>query len=462
MFVVPPGNNVVDQIRKEQLDNVSDKDHELIKGLFITADIWEMRDQLFGDTEQSGKKIEKASEQLTKVMQEKWAQNDGSIWKLKQSGASVDVLKLRLQDNAVSAVDVPPSRKSSGFRTFFLLSMMITARIHDSKEQPHIFLFDEPGTYLHPRAQIDLQRSFEKRAEDAQLVYTTHSLFLVSKNYPERNRVVSKTKDGTKVDQKPFINNWKSVRSSLGIVMSNNFLIADKSILFEGPSDQFYLYNAIRKLKREGVDIDLNDFSTVDGGDSENYIAMAKVLIEEGRSILCIADGDSTGGEILKGVEIVRKNEVEKKTARLKTNPEEAQVPDPNIEQLQLDKGLSIEDVFADKKLLLKAIENVANNLVSLKIRTFIEGFEIKKGIHDIETASGKTLGAIINDESEKWFVGGDKISKLSIALEYDRLAHEEEYIVTKQAKSLVIKIKQILNLKGEKSAESGVLGEVE
>lgn len=146
LFSIPPGNNVVDEIKKEQLDDASDKDHEFIKGLFITADIWDMRNQLFGDTEQSAKKIEIASDRLTKVMQEKWAQNDGSLWKLRQSGESVDILKLRLQDNAVESVDVPPSRKSSGFRTFFLLSMMITARIHDSKDQPHIFLFDEPGT----------------------------------------------------------------------------------------------------------------------------------------------------------------------------------------------------------------------------------------------------------------------------------------------------------------------------
>ena len=189
---------------------------------------------------------------------------------------------------------------------------------------------------------------------------------------------------------------------------------------------------------------------------------MAKVLIEEGRAMLCITDGDSKGTEILDGVEKIRKNELEKKEARLKTNPEEASIPFPIVEKLQLDKGASIEDIFADKQLLLKAVKNVANNLVSLKLRTFVEGFKIEDGIKSIDSASGKTLGAIINDETEKWFTKKERISKLSIALEYDRLAHEEEYSVSKKARAYVIKIKHVLNLKGEKSAESGVLGEVQ
>lgn len=461
LFEISPDIKVVDQIQKEQLENKEDKNHEFIKGLFISADIWDMRTQLFGDTERSSKQIEIASQKLTKVMQEKWAQNDGSLWKLKQSGTSIDILNLRLQENAVKAVDVPPSRKSSGFRTFFLLSMMITARIYDSREKPHIFLFDEPGTYLHPRAQIDLQRSFEKRADEAQIVYTTHSLFLVSKNYPKRNRVISKTVEGTKVDQKPFVSNWKSVRDSLGIVMSNNFLIADKSILFEGPSDQFYVYNALRKMKEGGVDIDLNDFSTVDGGDSENYLAMAKVLLEEGRSILCIADGDSGGKTILNGVSKVHDNEAEKKAVYAKSHRDEVLMPDPTVNYLQLPAGMSTEDVFADKNLLLEAIGNVASNLVMMKVRNFVDKFNIATGIATIKNSKGKTLGAIIDDETPKWFTDQKRLSKLSVALEYDRLAQEKDYTIPEIAKKVILEIKTTLNLKGEKSVEQGVFEEV-
>ena len=467
LFSIPPGNNVVDEIKKEHIEDVNYKDHEFIKGLFVTADIWDMRMELFGNTDKSGKKIEVASEKLTTAMQEKWAQNDGSNWKLTQSGDGIDILKLRIQDKAVDAIDVPPSRKSSGFRTFFLLSMMITARIHDSIEKPHIFLFDEPGTYLHPRAQIDLQRSFEKRADDAQIVYTTHSLFLVSKNYPKRNRVISKSKEGTRVDQKPFMSNWKSVRDSLGIIMSNNFLIADKSILFEGPSDQFYLYNAIRKLKSDEVDIDLNDFSTVDGGDSENYLAMAKVLMEEGRSMLCITDGDKAGERILESVAKVQKDEIEKRKARIKKYPEEASGSNPSVFPMQLAQGKSVEDIFADKTLLLKAIKNVADNLLHLEIRELDEGVQIEQRIEAIRSASGKTLGAIIDEETAKWFKpdsgkAKESLSKLSIALEYDHLAHEEDYAVTANAKRVVLEIKRILDLKGEKSEETGALKELD
>ena len=173
--------------------------------------------------------------------------------------------------------------------------MIILARTQNNKGK-FIYLFDEPGTYLHPHAQLDLQRSFEIISDDAQLVYTTHSLFLINKNYPNRNKVISKTDEGTKIDQKPFLKNWKAVRDSLGILLSNNFLIAEKTLLTEGPSDVIYILSAIKQLKSlDKIDIDLNDLSIVDAGSPDNYIAMAKLMLSEGRDIVALVDGDKYG-----------------------------------------------------------------------------------------------------------------------------------------------------------------------
>ena len=118
-------------------------------------------------------------------------------------------------------------------------------------------------------------------------------------------------------------------------------------------------------------------------------------------------------------------------------------------------------------KGVLKAIKNVADNLLHLEIRELDEGVQIEQRIEAIRSASGKTLGAIIDEETAKWFKpdsgkAKESLSKLSIALEYDHLAHEEDYAVTANAKRVVLEIKRILDLKGEKSEETGALKELD
>ena len=62
-----------------------------------------------------------------------------------------------------------------------------------------------------------------------------------------------------------------------------NFLLADSTLFVEGPSDVIYVLSAIRQAKREKeIDIDLNEFSIIDAGSSENYQAMTKICLNEG------------------------------------------------------------------------------------------------------------------------------------------------------------------------------------
>ena len=205
-----PKTNLKDEVSLAELS--TDK-FEFMQGIFILAGIWDKRDIIFTSTDITSKLLDGASLRLTEVLNEKWNQGKDLTWKLKHTGTNGDHIKIEIEDPAVANRYIRPSLKSSGFQTYFLISMIVLARTHHNHGQ-FLYLFDEPGTYLHPQAQLDLQRTFEVISDRAQIIYTTHSLFLISKNYPRRNKVVSKSKDGTKIDQKPFPKNWKSVRES--------------------------------------------------------------------------------------------------------------------------------------------------------------------------------------------------------------------------------------------------------
>lgn len=440
LFEAPSGN-VKDQVSRGELDT---SDFEFMQGIFRYAGLWEQRDTIFTYNPTTSRILDQASKKLTKILNDTWKQGKDLEWKFKHTGTNGDSIVIEIQDPAVQNSYTRPSLRSSGFRTYFLLSMIIYARTQNRPADSNIFLFDEPGTYLHPAAQLDLQRSFEVIADAAQIVYTTHSLFLVSKNHPTRNRVVSKTDDGTKIDQKPFSKNWKSVRESLGILLSNNFLIADKTLLVEGPSDVVYILDAIKKLKEKGLlDVDLNDFNIADA--EENYTVLAKLMLNEGRELVALLDGDEGGEKI--------KTQLQKACAQALT--------DGKLQIHLLPKDKSSEDIFADLGTLRRALRRSYDQLVVEEIRKSKKDLDIDAEVAKINPAQGETLGHVIDQNSKTWFEPKEKISKLLVSVMYEDEAASFVNDLPVDALPELTKLKALLKLRGEKSAEMGVFEEI-
>jgi predicted ATP-dependent endonuclease of OLD family len=443
-FFESPRGNVIDQVNLKDLETPQ---YEFMQGIFRLGGLWDGRKDIFTQNVTTSKLLDEASERLTKVLNDEWNQGKELRWKLKHTGTNGDHIVMEIEDPAIRGRYTRPSLRSSGFRTFFLMSMIVYARTQKGPSYSSIYLFDEPGTYLHPHAQMDLQRSFEVMADFAQIVYTTHSLFLVSKNYPTRNRVVSKGRDGTKIDQKPFTKNWKSVRASLGILLSNNFLIAEKTLLVEGPSDVIYILTAMRRLKGEGrVDIDLNDISIVDSGSSQNYIAMAKLMLSEGREVVALLDGEEGGRKLEGQLKNVCAKEVKSK----------------KLQVHMLPGGKSSEDVFANLDVLRNVVRVAFDSLVEGGHRKAKENLKIEDEVQKLAPAEGRTLGKVLDEVSTDWFNPPEKISKLLIAMLYEEASERDVSTVPGEAEKEVENIKEELKLRGERAKEPGVFEEVQ
>ena len=109
------------------------------------------------------------------------------------------------------------SRRSSGFTHFFALKTILHAYEMESPASAFIWLFDEPGVFLHPDGQHDLVQVMETLAQSNQVLYTTHSIFMANKNFPSRHRLVIKAMSGTKLDGKPFRSRWRPAIEALGM-----------------------------------------------------------------------------------------------------------------------------------------------------------------------------------------------------------------------------------------------------
>lgn len=141
--------------------------------------------------------LEAAANELSSEVFKYWTQNRDVRVSLISDAAPVSTgrkdlsihrfLDVRLHDLR-HQVTTNLENRSPGFRWFF---SFVTAFAEFEREDNVVILLDEPGRGLHARAQCDLLRYIDERvAASNQIVYTTHSPFMLSPELPERLRVV--------------------------------------------------------------------------------------------------------------------------------------------------------------------------------------------------------------------------------------------------------------------------------
>ena len=173
-----------------------------------------------------------------------------------------------------------------------------------------IILLDEPGHTLHPMAQRDLAMFFNSLAEKNQLIYTTHSPFLVDPMNITRTKVVFADQNGkTNISDNLKIkkNAQKSIypiNSAIGITISDTMLIGTKPIIVEGVSDQIYLTYIKRQLMKQ-KDFNLEKeliFMPVDG--TKNIKPVVAIITGKEEELpVVLLDADVAGKEKKKTLE---------------------------------------------------------------------------------------------------------------------------------------------------------------
>jgi len=151
--------------------------------------------------------------------------------------------------------EVELENRSTGLQWFLSFYLVFLVESHGDHKRS-ILLLDEPGMSLHPLAQRDLSAFFESLAGTNQILYTSHSPFLVDADRLERARKVYVAADGTtKATANLRHSEGKdeqagaayAVHSALNLSVAESLLVGCQPVLVEGASDQHYLA-AIKSL----------------------------------------------------------------------------------------------------------------------------------------------------------------------------------------------------------------------
>jgi len=128
--------------------------------------------------------LESASFKLSGDWKEWW---DGSSHQL-HFDADGDDLTLSVADD-VNPWEIPFAERSRGFQWFF--SFYLTFLVESKKaHQGSILLLDEPGLHLHLARQLKLLKFFQKIADVNQIIYSSHSPFMVDPDHVDNVRTV--------------------------------------------------------------------------------------------------------------------------------------------------------------------------------------------------------------------------------------------------------------------------------
>lgn len=158
--------------------------------------------------------------------------------------AVIDELKIRIWDNK-HQLSLPFTEHSSGFQWFF--SFLAAFSEYEYSKKNIIILLDEPGLGLHGKAQADFIRFIEERLSvKRQVIYSTHSPFMVQPNKLERVRIVEEkdSEQGSKITEDVLSTDPDTLfplQGALGYDLAQHLFISKDNIVVEGTSDFTYL-----------------------------------------------------------------------------------------------------------------------------------------------------------------------------------------------------------------------------
>lgn len=189
------------------------------------------------------------------------------------------------------------SQRSKGQQWYLSFFIKIVARIKDNI--PNVILIDEPGLFLHARAQKDLLRVLEDNTSNYPIVFSTHSPYLITENNLENIRLVEKRYKETKIlgkihsHQAADKETLTPILTAIGLGVNDSITDINRgmNIVVEGVEDVFYL----QAFKEILDDARFKNINFINGGGSGNIGIVGSIIEGWGGRVNYLLDNDQGG-----------------------------------------------------------------------------------------------------------------------------------------------------------------------
>ena len=266
-------DNLESLLERRRNSALEDSDHPLL-GLIGLAGLSLDTIVNADNTETLIARLEAAGSRLTRSVLTYWSQNSHLRMRFDirqarpQDGPGMDQgtnILGRVEDTR-HMLTTPLGTRSKGFVWFFSFLAWYDKLLKDGENL--ILLLDEPGLSLHGRAQADLLAYFEQELRPHhQLIYTTHSPFMVDPMHFDRVRIVQdlsietdsgnllEEQQGTKVSTDVLEATSDSLfplQGALGYEIHQSLFVGPNCLVVEGASDLLYIQTISAVLQKRG------------------------------------------------------------------------------------------------------------------------------------------------------------------------------------------------------------------
>ena len=263
------------------------------------------------DYERRKRELENVANSLSDDVLKYWTQNPSlrvlpditqKTIDIPQGRKSVlDELKIRIWDDR-HLLSLPFNEHSTGFQWFF--SFLAAFSEFEYKKTPVVILLDEPALGLHARAQSDFLKFIEERLTPRhQVIYTTHSPFMIQPNNLERVRIVEDKgrENGASISTDIMSTDSDTLfplQGALGYDLIQHIFINEHNLVVEGTSDFTYL-TVISDYLRENKKVSLDEKWCIIPVGGIDLIPTFVALLGHHLDITVLIDAQRTGHQKL-------------------------------------------------------------------------------------------------------------------------------------------------------------------
>lgn len=190
----------------------------------------------------------KASKITSEIFDEHWDQ-DAIELSFRSDGDSI----LFFVQDQNSEVLFRPDQRSKGLQWYLSFFLRLTAE----RKANNVILIDEPGLYLHATAQQNVLGLLEELSETNQIIFSTHSPYLIDPAKLGRLRLVTYNKKEKKVELNDFnvkadLETLTPIITAIGLDITKGLTFPKKkNIIVEGVSDYYYIQAILHYLKQK-------------------------------------------------------------------------------------------------------------------------------------------------------------------------------------------------------------------
>lgn len=272
----------------------------------VGLDIEKIRDLNPVDEEATSESLRRMADERRILMTsaaESMTQNFSSWWDQRKHKFhyGVDNLQFRVWvSDDLDSSEIELEERSAGMQYFFSFFLVFLTEAK-GKHRNSILLLDEPGLQFHGTAQQKMVEFLYKLSNENQLLYTTHSAFMLDADHLESIRIVTedeKNFGSTRVSD----NTWPEdsdalfpLQAGLGYKLAQTLFYSKHQVVVEGITDFMYLRSINGRLSGTSREPLHEDVVVAPVGGTRNIMRLASLLLANDVRIVTVLDGDPAG-----------------------------------------------------------------------------------------------------------------------------------------------------------------------